>query len=173
MLVEIQTGSFAALGRKFDDLLDRYRMLLVYPIAAELYVERPGQPLRKLPQRGSVFDVFAQLVSIPTLLDHPHLSLEVTLVSVTKVQRATRGRRRYRTVDQKLRQVLETRRFGTTADLIELLPAFTGEFTTADLARAAGVTRDVAQKMAFCFRALDVIQPIRRSAAGFHYRTSR
>ena len=132
-----------------------------------------GRP-RRLRSRGSVFDLFDELVSVPTLLDHPNLTLDVVLVSVTRVEdvdpRARRGRRAFRTVDRQLREVLEVRRFHDTRDLARLLPAdLPPEFTTADLAQRAQVSRDVAQRMAFCFRALDVIVEVGRSRAGVRY----
>ena len=57
-----------------------HRMLVVHPIAVETYLERPGAKPRKSPKRGSIYSVFEELVSMPTLLDHPNLSLEVVLV---------------------------------------------------------------------------------------------
>ncbi len=177
LLVEIQTRSFRSMGNKFDRLLAGHRILLVHPIAVETYLQRPGKKNRKSPKRGSVFDLFEELVSIPTLLDHPNLMIDVVLVSVTKVQeadpRARRGRGGYRTCDRLLREVLEVRRFADTADLTELLPAnLPSEFTTADIAARAGISRPVAQRMAFCFRALEVITEVGRSKAGLHYTLS-
>ena len=174
LLVEIQTSSFRSMGRKFDRLLAGHRMLLVYPIAVETYLERPGRKARKSPKRGSIFSLFEELVSIPTLLDHPNLMLEVVLVSVTAVQRADprarRGRGGYRTTDNRLREVIEVRRFDGIGDLVALLPAgLPPRFTTADIAAGARVTRDVAQRMAFCFRALEVITEVGRTRAGICY----
>lgn len=166
--MEIQTSSFGAMGAKLDGLLASHRMLLVHPIAVETYLQRPGRKPRKSPRRGSIFSLFEELVSIPTLLDHPNLMLEVVLVSVVRVQEPTR--RGYRTVDSQLRAVLDTRRFDDVADLAALLPAaLPPRFTTADLAAAAGISRDLAQRMAFCFRALEVITEVGRTRAGIHY----
>ncbi|HUH04833.1 MAG TPA: hypothetical protein VML75_22705 [Kofleriaceae bacterium] len=163
------------MGNKLDRLLGEHRLLLVHPVAVETLLQRPGVKPRKSPKKGSIFDVFEELVSIPTLLDHPNLMLEVVLVTVTKVQvaapRARRGRGGYRTTDRQLRQVLEVRRFRDTRDLAELLPAsLPPEFTTADIASRANVPRSVAQRMAFCFRALEVITEVGRTKAGVHYR---
>lgn len=175
LLVEIQTSSFGAMGAKLDRLLEDHQMLLVHPIPVEVYLQRPGKGLRRSPKRGCVHDVFAELVSIPTLLDHPNLELDVVLASVTVVQqpdrRKRRGRAGYRTSDRQLRQVLDVRRFRSTADLATLLPDdLPSEFTTADIAAGARVPRDLAQKMAFCFRALEVISEVGRSSAGIRYR---
>jgi hypothetical protein len=178
LLVEIQTASFGSMGHKFDRLLDRHRMLLVHPIAVNTYLERRGQRPRKSPRHGSVFDIFDELVSIPTLLDHPNLTLDVVLVSVTKLQkadrRARRGRGGYRTMDRQLREVHEVRRFRNVRDLSALLPDdLPTPFTTADIAARAGVSRDVAQRMAYCFRALEVIRVLDRGKAGVRYTQER
>ncbi len=174
LLIEIQTSSFAAMGNKFDRLLGSHRILLVHPIAIETYVQRPGKKPRKSRTRGSLFDIFEELVSIPTLLDHPNLTLEVILATVTELQkpdrRMRRGRGGFRTIDRQLRDVLEIRRFRGTDDVAELLPGgLPGEFTTADIATAAKVSRDVAQRMAFCLRFLEVIKSVGRTKAGIHY----
>lgn len=178
LLVEVQTGSFGALGNKLDRLLDAYKVLLVHPIAVETFLQRPGQKARKSPRRGSILDLFEELVSLPTLLDHPNLTLDVALVSVTLVQeadpRARRGRGGFRTTDRQLRELREVRRFASTADLSALLPAgLPRQFTTADLAARARASRDVAQRMAFCFRALDVIREVGRGRAGIVYARAR
>ncbi|MEL7210059.1 MAG: hypothetical protein AAGK32_17820, partial [Actinomycetota bacterium] len=94
LLIEIQTSSFASMGRKLDHLLAGHRILLVHPIAVETHLDKPDRPVRRSPKRGSVYSVFEELVSMPTLLDHPNLSLEVVLVSVTKIQEADPRARR-------------------------------------------------------------------------------
>ena len=174
LLIEIQTGSFAAMGNKLDRLLGEHRMLLVYPIAVETYLEKPEAKPRKSPTRGSIYDLFEELVSIPTLLDHPNLSLEVALVSVSKVQvpdtSVRRGRGGFRTTDRVLREIIERRRFDQSVDLLELVPDdLPATFTTADLARHAGVDRDVAQRMAYCLRPLGLFHERGRTKAGIEY----
>lgn len=173
-LIEIQTGSFGAMGRKLDHLLPGHRILLVYPIAVESYLQKPGAKTRKSPKRGSVYDLFAELVSIPTMLDHPNLTLEVVLVSVTKVQVADanvrRGRGGFRTEDRQLREILGRHRFEESRDLFELVPdGLPQVFTTADLASRAGIGRDVAQQMAYCLRPLGLFVEQGRTKAGIQY----
>ncbi|MGI9600341.1 MAG: hypothetical protein ACR2QE_00530 [Acidimicrobiales bacterium] len=174
LLIEIQTGSFAAMGNKLDHVLGEHRVLLVYPIAVQTRLQKPGVKPRRSPKRRSVHSLFEELVSIPTLLDHPDLSLEVVLVSVTNVQvadpRARRGRGGFRTVDRVLDEVFERRRFDGARDLMDLVPDdLPARFTTADLARQADVSRDVAQQMAYCLRALGLFEEQGRSRQGIEY----
>ena len=174
-LIEIQTSGFAQMSRKLDHLLDHYEILLVHPIAVETWLHKPDAKPRRSPRKGTVFSVFDELVSVPTLLDHPRLTLDVVLVSVDKIQvadpKARRGRGGFRTVDRRLREVIRSHRFATVDDLIGLIPpGLPKEFTTADLASVAGVSRETARKMAYCFRPLGVFDETRRTRAGYHYR---
>lgn len=175
-LIEIQTGSFGAMGRKLDRLLEEYTIQLVYPVAVESWLHKPGAPPRKSPKKGSIYSLFDELVSLPTLLDNPNLTLDVVLVAVDKIQvndpKARRGRGGFRTVDRQLREVIARHRFETVEDLIKLVPVsdLPKEFTTADIATVAGVHRSVAQKIAYCFRPLGIIDQIGHTRAGYTYR---
>lgn len=175
LLIEVQTGSFGAMGRKLDRLLADYQIQLVHPVATETYLHKPGAKPRRSPNRGTVYSVLDELVSIPTLLDHPNLTLVVYLVTVDKIQtfdpKARRGRGGWRTVDKQLRSIEELHHFNGTQDLTALLPDGLGQtFTTADMASAGNFGRDVAQKLAYCLRALDRIEILDRTRAGYVYR---
>jgi hypothetical protein len=176
LLIEVQTGSFGALGRKLDRLLAEHRMLLVHPIAVATHLQRPGgaRP-RRSPRRGSLWSLLDELVSIPTLLDHPNLSLEAWLVTIDRVQepepRARRGRGGWRTVDKRLRSVEARHRFDGTDDLVALLPdGLPDRFTTADMAAGGAMDRDAAQKLAYCLRALERIELVDQKRSGYVYR---
>lgn len=185
LLIEIQTGSFAALGRKLDRLLVAHRILLVHPIATTTFLHKrpegesqtppPTSRGRRSPRRGDLYNLLDELVSIPSLLDHPNMAIEVVLTTVDKIQRpdpkARRGRGGWRTVDRRLRDVESRHRFDSADDLVALMPGDLPEvFTTADMAAAGGFRRDVAQKLAYCLRAMDRIVLVDHTAAGHHYR---
>lgn len=162
------------MGRKLDHLLPEHKILLVYPIAVETYLQRPGAKPRKSPKKSSIYGLFEELVSIPTLLDHPNLTLDVVLTSVTKVQvedpKARRGRGGFRTIDRQLRHIDSTHRFESTEDLLSLLPGGLPDvFTTADMTDAGPFRRDDAQRMAYCFRALGIFVEQGRTKAGINY----
>ncbi|MGH1506186.1 MAG: hypothetical protein ACRBI6_21730 [Acidimicrobiales bacterium] len=177
-LIEIQTGSFAAMGTKLDRLLDDHRIHLVHPIALRTTLERPGGYRRRSPRRQSLHSVFEELVSVPTLLDHPGLTLEVVLVEATKTQiadpRARRGRGGWRTVDRRLDTVVERHRFDTLDDVAALLPdELPSPFTTADVAERAPMPRDLAQKACYCLRATGHLVETGRTRAGVTYERAR
>ena len=93
LLIEIQTRSFSSIKRKLMKLTTRYPVRLVYPIAREKWIVRladdGAQPLsrRKSPKRGTVEDLFGELVSFPQLLSHPSFSLEVLLIQEEELRR--------------------------------------------------------------------------------------
>lgn len=176
LLVEIQTGSFGAMGNKLDHLLGEHQLLLVHPIAVRTRLDRPKSS-RRSPKRGSIYSIFDELVSIPTLLDHPNLSLEVVLFDERRVQvhdpSLRRRRGGYRTVDRQIEEIVDQQRFDSVTDLRRLLPSTLPDvFTTADIADQAGCSRDAAQKLAFCFQATHLIDRIDRTRAGYCYRIS-
>jgi hypothetical protein len=81
-LVEVRTGAFAGLGRKLDALRDTHRFRIVDPVAAErriVRVDRDGAITsdRRSPRRPGVVEVFDKLVALPSMLTHPHPTIEM------------------------------------------------------------------------------------------------
>jgi len=178
-LVEIQTGGFSALRTKLDALLDRHRIRIVHPIPAErriVRVNEDGEVLstRPSPKRPTAAAIFEGLVSFPTLLSHPHLTVEALLCREDHVRAPapTRGRRFMRDPGQRrLIEVLERIELSQPADAAALIPALDEPFTTRDLAKAMAVPLPLAQKAAACLRALDVLESAgRRNRAPLYVR---
>lgn len=185
-LVEVQTGSFSPLGPKLDALLDAHRMRIVHPVAAERRIVRldaDGAVLhaRRSPLRGSALDVFDRLVAFPSLLGHPHLVVEVVLCREDHVRQAApgrsrSGRRRRDPGERRLVEVLASMELAGPADVAALLPAALGAapFSTRELAVALGRPVGLAQRAAYCLRALGVLEDAgRRGSAPLHRRAGR
>lgn len=173
-LIEIQTRGFASMGRKLDRLLSDFHVHVVHPIAVDSWIERLGRPTRKSPKHGCLHDVFDELVSVPTMLDHPNLTLEVFLVQVdvVKVEDPTMRRRRggWRTVDRRLRSIVDRHGLRTTDDLVGLLPdGLPAQWTTKDVAELAAIPRRTAQQMAYVLRANERVTEVGRGRAGVVY----
>jgi hypothetical protein len=168
-LVEIQTGAFSPLGPKLDALLDEHRMRIVHPVPAQrriVRVDEHGEVLsaRRSPLRTGALGLFARLVTFPSLVGHPHLTFEVLLCAEDHVRGAAPVRRRRRTRDpgaRRLVEVLDSHEVRTPADLLALLPApLPGEpFGTRELAAAYGCGRVLAQRIAYCLRHLELVEP--------------
>lgn len=170
LLIEIQTASFHSIKRKLIDLTVRHPVRLVYPVAREKWIVKLAsdghsqQSRRKSPKRGTVEDLFQEMVSFPSLVAHPNFSLDVLLIQEDEIRRydAKRAwrRRGWVTHERRLLRVLERRMFETPADMGKLLPdSLVDPFTTSDLATALGKPLRLAQRMAYCLREMGVILP--------------
>lgn len=164
-LVEIQHGSLAALRDKVARLLRKHRVRVVKPIVAtKRLVKRARQdgPVverRLSPKRGTVLDLFDELVYFVRVFPHARLTLEAVLVDVEEWRFPGHGRRRrwrrndFQTEDAKLVAVRERYIFRTAADLATVLPGDLPDlFHTGHLAEALGMPRWRAQKIAYCLR---------------------
>jgi hypothetical protein len=180
-LVEVQTGSFGPLSRKLDALLDEHRIRIVHPIAARrriIRLDAHGELLsaRRSPRRGSILHLFDQLVAFPSLLSHPHLTIEVLLLSEDEVRAPAPVRTGRRTRDpgqRRLIELIDQIELRDTQDLLDALPELpSGLFTTRELAARFGCPCVLAQRTVYCLRALGVIEAAgRRGVAPLHRRS--
>jgi hypothetical protein len=166
-LVEVQTGGFGPLAPKLDALLDEHRFRIVYPVAAQrriVRVDAEGVVLsaRASPRRGDALELFERLVTFPSLLSHPHLTLEVVLLAEDHIRapEPVRGRRRTRDPGQRrLAEVLDRIEVCDPPALLALVPALpSGPFSTRELAACVGVRTLLAQRMVYCLRALGLLE---------------
>jgi hypothetical protein len=180
LLIEIQTGNFASLRQKLAALTGQHPVRLVYPVAKEKWIIKLAEDgrsrlsRRKSPKRGSVEDVFHELVSFPQLLARPGFALDVLLIQEEETRRHDSQRRWRRggwvTHERSLLAVVDRRHFESPADLAKLLPPTLAEpFTTADLAAALGKPRRLAQRMAYCLREMGVIEATGKSGNAILY----
>lgn len=157
-LVEIQVGSFWPLRAKLGRLLDQHRIRLVHPVIAERLIVRldpQGQVLsrRRSPLKGSAYQVFEHLVSIPTLLSHPNFTLEVLLCREqhTRQGKASKGRR-------ELVDILERYRLRSPQCAARLLPDLPQPFSSRQLSQQLGCPLWLTQKFLYCLRSLELVQ---------------
>ena len=180
-LVEIQTSGFWSLRKKIAHLLKSHCLTLVFPIAKRKTICKvlaDGSHQRRLsPKRGNIFDVFAELVSIPSVLEHPNFVLDVVLIHEEEVRKHSgstrRGwrRRGWLIQERKLIEVYSTTAFSSMYELYNLLePKLPDRFTTEDLAHAMGRNRSLAQKAAYCFRLSNVIESVSKQGNSLVYR---
>jgi len=171
LLIEIQTSNFSALKKKLTKLIQQNHLRLVYPIAQEKWIVKLPQEVggetkrRKSPKRGSYADLFRELVRFPQLVLRPNFSMDVLLIQEEEVRRfeGTRGwrRRGWVTDERYLLEIVDWKRFEKPADYASFIPGdLPDHFTTKDLAECTGQPRWLAQKMAYCLRKMDLINPV-------------
>lgn len=177
LMIEIQTGNFGALRAKLPVLLSAGRVRVVHPIARVTTVtvlDRHGEIVRtrKSPRRGTVRDVFVELVSIPELCRLPGFAIEVVLVDVEEIRRdgkVRRGRLRQDRLDRRLVAIGDRVVLEEAADYRRLVAAPEGPFTTAELAASMNRPRWLAQKAAYCLRKMGVFRPVGYRARSIVY----
>jgi hypothetical protein len=178
-LVEVQTGGFGPLGPKLDALLDAHRIRIVHPVPAErriLRVDEDGEVVRerRSPRMPGAIAVFDKLVAFPSLLAHPHLTVEVVLCRedhVRATEPAVLRRRRRDPGVRRLVEVLDTVELRSPADALALVPeALHAEpFSTRELQRSLRCGLVLAQRVAYCLRALELLEPAgKRGNAPLH-----
>ena len=159
-IIEIQTRGFGALKRKLPVFLSTHRVKLVHPIAQTrtiVKVQNDAETRRVSPKHGSPFDIFAELVYIPKILNDPNFEIDVVLIEEDEHREynGRRGRRKggWVTTGRHLVRVVEVVTVGSMEDLFGRVDTdLTVTFTSADLGRVMKRPRSLGQKAAYCFR---------------------
>jgi hypothetical protein len=180
LLIEVQTRGFSSMKRKLTTLLTAgYRIRIVHPISLDttiIKVDDAGQVLgrRRSPRHGHPTDLFSELVSFPSLIEHPGLEIELVMVRDEELRThdpSKAWRRRGWVIDERrLIEVVDSMLIGGIEDLCDLLPtSLPPTFTTADLAAALGRPRRIAQQMAYCLRDAGGIRQVGKRGNAMEY----
>ena len=135
-LVEVQTGGFKPLRSKLERLLDFHPMRIVHPVAIKK---------RRTPRK--LLNIFEKLVSIPTLLTHPNLTLDVVFVREEK-----REQRRH------LLEIVEVQRFTSAECVAQFLPAALEQFTLKQLITQMKAQKWTVECFLYCAKALEIVE---------------
>jgi hypothetical protein len=181
-LIEVQCASLSAIRDKCQDLLKRHQLRVVKPVVIRTRiakVKKSGGPItsrRLSPKRGTVLDVFDELIYFTRVFPHSNLTIEVPLIHVEQVRapaKKKRWRRRkdFKVDDVKLESIEGTIELREPADLLALIdmPAKTKSFNTADIAKATGRPRWHAQQIAYVLRKTGAIDQTSRNRTGIVY----
>jgi len=160
-LVEIQSGPLGPLRRKLRDLLPHHRMRIVKPIVTRRRIVRrskhdgPDLSARCSPKRGTLVDVFDDLMGVVSVFPHSHLEIEILEVTIDEVRVPRRRWPGYSVADRILGKIQGTTCLRHAADLWGLLPGHCGgrePFTTFELADQIERPVWFAQRVAYCLR---------------------
>ena len=165
-LVEIQRSGLAAIRNKIGQLLtEGYCVDVVKPIVTrKLLVKlarKNGTEIERRwsPLRGSVLDVFDELLYFTRVFPHPNLRLLTPLVSIEEIRYPGHGKRRRRresdflVKDRKMIELEMLQSYSRVEDLQKLLPPeLPAIFDTQQLATGMGLPRHEAQRIAYVMR---------------------
>lgn len=168
-LIEIQHGSLAAIRDKIRALAEDHDVRVVKPIIVRKTLIKRKRKNGKIvdrrtsPKRGTLVDLFDELIYFRRVYPHPRVTLEVVLVDVEEWRYPGVGRKRWRRPnsflieDQKLLAVHETRTFRTGGDLAALLPDdLPRPFHSGHVAAGLGIARHIAQRIVYCLREMQI-----------------
>ena len=164
-LIEIQCASLAAIRDKIRCLVESHQVIVVKPLAARKRIttlNRHGGEIvssRYSPARQTLPQLFKELVHFG-IFPHPRLRLDVVMTEQEEIRipptSRSSWRKKYSVAERTLVEVQSEIQLQTAADLWKALDIQLGSlFTTADLVKASGMPRWLAQKAAFCFRRME------------------
>ncbi len=180
LLIEIQTSGFSSMKAKTARLLDGgHRIRIVHPIPVDntiVKVDSEGAVVsrRMSPKHGTPADVFAELVSFPSLVASGRLEVDVVMTIEEQYRHHTPNRswrrKGWSVSERHLVDVDRSVFLGCIDDMVDLLPEGLPEtFTTADIAKGLGRPRRVAQQMAYCLRETGAIEIAGRQGNAVEY----
>ncbi|MCA9220140.1 MAG: hypothetical protein KDA71_07410 [Planctomycetales bacterium] len=185
-LIEIQHGSLAAIRDKVADLLGQHRVRVVKPIVIRkrlVKLQRKGGAVvsrRLSPKLGSRLDLFHELVYFTRVFPHANLTLDVPLVDIEEWRYPGHGRRRrwrendFQVEDQRLETLHETIRLTEPADLLKLLDVrLPAVFHTSHLAESLGISRWIAQRIAYTLRETGAVHQVGKQGNLLLYEAAR
>jgi hypothetical protein len=181
LLIEIQTRGFSGMRSKVRRLLDAgHRLRIVHPIAVDRWlvqVDEDGTLLsrRRSPRHGMLADLATELVSLPDLVGRDGCEIEVVLTMEEEIRRHSPGRcwrrRGWIVVERRLLDVIDRVLIASPDDLQRLLPdGLPDPFTTGELAALLARPRRVGQQLAYCLRAVGVIESVGKRGHALEYR---
>ena len=164
-LIEIQRSSLSAIRDKIGVLLKQgYTVDVVKPLVLRKRLVKlnkkdgKGVDRRWRPTRGTILDVFDELIYFTRVFPHPNLTVIAPMVEIEEIRYPGRGKRRRRRKNDFViqdRQIVDLHDacfFRTVQDLHSLLPKLPETYTTSELSKAMDVPLHQAQKINYVMR---------------------
>ena len=174
LLIEIQIANFSAIKPKLLRLLNDHKVRLVYPIPKEKWIVHKSTVTgeiygrRRSPKKGRLFDLFSELIRIPSLFSKGNFSIEVLMIEVEEI-RCNDGRGSWRRKglsieDRKLIRVFERRTFEHKTDFLKVLPEdLPDPFSNRNLAESLGIPVKQARKITYVLRKIGTITHVSKN----------
>jgi len=171
LLIEVQTGNFSTIKPKLLRLLNEHRVRIVYPIPKEKWIVHKsmatGQTLgrRRSPKKGRLYDLFSELIRIPTLFSKENFSIEVLMVEIEEIWcndgKGSWRRKGASVQDRRLVRVFERQIFERKTDFLRLLPKdLPDPFSNRSLAKSLGIPINQSRRMTYSLRKMGTIADV-------------
>lgn len=153
-VIEIQTRNFNVMRRKLDIFLEKYKVIIVYPLIhhKKLYWINPetGEVSagRKSPKTGSIYKIFPELYRIKDFLMHPNLQLRIVSLDIEEYRMLDgwgKDKKKGSTKNDGIpTALLEETTLSTVTDYKIFLPnSLPKQFTTADYKGIAHISKEI------------------------------
>lgn len=173
-ILEVQTGAFAPLRRKLAAFLEQYEVTVVHPAYGARWVRSADpetgelSPRRRCGRPESAWKLFYALPAIREFLGRPNLHFLVPVLEVSEWR--VKGDRRRSRRDRVPKALLAEYAFARPADFLTLLPEELSEpFTSAGLARTAGIPRGDAQMYLYLVHQLGLLDRVGKQGNAYLY----
>lgn len=183
-IIEIQTGHFAKLKAKLEAFLSVSRVTVVYPVYVnKKIVTIDGETgeiksRRTSPLKGTAYDIFTELFPISSFLTNERISFVIMLLECDELRippeaigKKKNRRGRLSVMDRIPTELVGEIRIDSPRDWEQLIPClFDEDYTTADLAAAAGIKQSTASvALSALFRG-NVVERTGKRGRAFTYR---
>lgn len=169
LLIEIQTANFSAIKQKLRRLLKDHKVRLVHPIPKKKWIVHRSMSnggitgRRMSPKRGSLYDLFSELIRISDLFPIGNLSVEVLMIEVEEIWcndgKGSWRRKGASIEDRKLISILESVMFENKMDFLRVLPKdLPNLFTNRNLAENLRISINQSRKMTYSLRKIGTIR---------------
>ena len=178
LLIEIQTQNFSTIRKKLENLVQNYRVLLIYPIIQDKWIinldSTSKDILRKRlsPAHGSFINIFRELIYISDLISNPNLSIEVLLIQAEEI-RINDGlgswkRKGWSIHDRKLLRILDNKLFSSPTQFLGFIPNnLEIPFSNQNLANSLNISIKLARMMTYSLRRMNLLKVVRKVGRSF------
>lgn len=183
-VIEVQTRNIGKIQAKALALSrSGRRVRIVYPIAVEREIRRLDPATdelvstRRSPKRGTMYELFTELVHAPGLIAAKNITIEVLLVKTAETRKndgtGSWRRRGDRTIDSELVEVLGSQSFRTAAQWLAFLPKrLSPPWSSTALASALDIPAVRARQILYCLAKAGLVSEIgRRGRTKLYERT--
>jgi hypothetical protein len=181
--IEIETSHFSSLKKKIPALAKSGKVRLIYPVIVKKTIELYGPDgillsRRKSPKKGSVWDIFDELVHAPELLKLKNLTVEIIYVDAIE-RRCNDGKGSWRRkgvsivdriLEKQPKAINENLILKKKADWLKQFLPFRDDISTKTLSEAANIRSDKAMHAIYTFRKAGFLEKKHKQGRSWVYR---
>ena len=179
-ILEIQTRQFNTMRKKLEAFLPDYKVTIIYPVAHTKWLqwidEETGELTnkRKVPKRGTLYNIMPELYKIKPFLLDPNLNLRIVLIDVEETRLLngwSRNKKKGASRNDGMpTQLVAEVSIETLEDYAKFLPeGLPSPFTTKDYKKCAKVSEQVASTALNILYYIGTVERVGKKGNAFLY----